>query len=504
MFEKLKHSIGASIKAWGFSSYEGANNSTVRTQVPYRNLEVRKDIDSFTRSELLRKYRWLRANLGLVRRLVNGTAQYAVGTGIVPSATTLDPAWNALSDTWFKDWASSKDVDVTGRQNLWSLSYSAVTHMIGDGECFTAKVLRTDEKTGLSVPQIQLFEANEIGDAAKTTNPPETTDGLGLDEFSKTTFYRVLSDDTGKNYRDIPADQMVHLYDTERAGQIRGLTWLYHGVNSLVDIMDLTAMEKQTTKVHSTLAAAVKSKSATAGPGGLSGQLQSLLTKAQRTADPTAQNAYFEKMFGGGFIPFLNDGEELQLLSSSRSSAVFTGFLDWLVRDIAWGFGVSPEFIWAVSGMGGANTRFILEDASWFFSSVQQMLIDDWMKPIRTFALANAMLLNKKNPGLGLPPCKDPRWWEAHYQTPRKVSVDEGKTGQLDIDRLAVGMETLDDWWGANRGTSGMAKAKKRIDEVAELQAYAKTKGVEYEEVFPPQAGAAKKQEGPADRPSMK
>ena len=58
------------------------------------------------------------------------------------------------------------------------------------------------------------------------------------------------------------------------------------------------------------------------------------------------------------------------------------------------------------------------------------------------------------------------------------------------------------DWWGANHGAKGMEKAKKRVDEVAELKAYAKSKGLEYEDVFPPQSGAAKKQEGPADRPS--
>jgi len=493
--EKLIKPLAQSIVAWsGFSSFGGANYTSSRSFAPYFPLDARREVDTWTRVELLRKFRWLRNNVGLVRRLVNGTARYSVGGGIIPRSTTTDETWNKLSDAWFDNWASNKKVcDIEGRHNFWAMQRQCARGVVGDGEMFTQLIGNMEgthpDDTVLGTPQLQNYESHEIADSS--SKPDDTVDGLVLNKYNKATAYRVIVDQSG-NYVDIPAEAMVHAYDPERIGQLRGITWLYHGVNSLIDIMDLGALEKQSVKVHSMLAVAVKNKAGEAGGTGLTGTLQTLVTKAQKQANPTLQQATLEKAFGGGMIPWLNSDEELQLLTSNRPSPTFTGFLDWLVRDIAWGFGTSPEFVWSLAGMGGANTRMILEDAQWFFQEVQQIVIESWSAPIRTWVLAKAMKMNERDSALGIPRCKDPQWWNCTWQVPPRITVDQGRDGQLEIDRLLVGFNTIEDYWSA-RGHDGREKIVARIREVKFAQEQCAKEGVRYEDVFPPQAGAAAK-----------
>ena len=501
----------------GFTAFEGANYSTARSFIVAPTLDQKQQIDSYSRVELLRRYHWLRNNIGLVRRLVNGSVRYAVGQGIAPKSMSKDEPWNVAADEWFNRVASNKALfDYEGRIDYYRAQIQVGTTMAGEGEIFTNCVEPAGK--GDYIPKFQLLAPARINGAfgasskAGLSDDECIIDGLVLDKAStRVKRYRVPNQPTDpnpKDWVDLDADNVIHTYDPERVGQLRGITWLYHGVNSLIDMLDLTSLEKHAVKVHSTLAAVVKNKIGNAGNSGLTGQLSKLLTTSQMQAaqanDPTLKNQLLQKIFGGGLVPFLSPDEELELLSSDRPSPVFTGFLDWLVRDIAWGFGVSPEFIWAVAGMGGANTRYILADAQWFFTYIGSLIVNEWAQPVRLRMLSAAMLANQRNPKLGIPQCKDPNWMAAdavHWQRPPKITADAGKEAQANIDLLANGMQTWNDYWGG-LGADGDRKVVERITEVADamvaVKNIAKAKGLDpeteltYAAVFPMGADAPK------------
>lgn len=471
------------IQKWGMkvlglggalSSFDGANTSTARSQVMPLSFDQRKQITPYTRKQLLTKYHSLRNNVGLVKRLVAGAARYAVGTGISPKAMTSDEEWNKLHDDWFEQVAVNPLLfDYEGRVHYYRAQKTVAMSVMGEGEIFTNCVDPEELGPEYYIPQFQLIAAAKVDNAGDTAKD-NLFDGLVLDrDTNRVLKYRIPNTADNKGgYTDLDAEHVIHTYDPERVGQLRGITWLYHGVNSLIDILDLTALEKHAAKVHSALAAAVKNKSGNTGNSGLTGQLEALLTKAQQQQlqgmNPNARNAVLERIFGGGIVPFLNADEELQLLTSSRPSPVFTGFLDWLVRDIAWGFGVSPEFIWALAGMGGANTRTILADAQSFFTDIATMVIDGWAAPVRNRMVAAAILANQKNSALGIRDCKDPLWrTKIHWQTPPRITADPGKEAQANIDLLNNGMNTWADFWGG-QGKTGRAKIQERIREVAQ------------------------------------
>lgn len=470
--------------------FMGSVDGPTRTSTAAMPTDTRREITSFTRQQLLRKSRWLYNNMGLIRRFVKGTARYSVGSGILPIPMTPNQEFNDSVIKYIGDWADSPLLcDVRGKQTFWRMQRSALHGMFRDGEAFFLKASGEEEVLSdgvtkiLSVPQLQWLEAQSFGNLNSSMYGKDTEgfiDGVRCTPVGRVTEYRMLLDSSATAMdlsatRRISRNDVIHLYDHERASQIRGLPWLYHGENSALDILDLTALEKHATKLHAALAAAIKKRTAEAGKGGLTNDLR----KRQGTdAQGKSRVIAFENFFGGAGILQLGLDEEFQLLTSSRPSMTFSGFLDYLIRDIAWGFGVSPEFIWSVAGLGGPNLRFILEDAKWFFEDIQDMVVTYFIIPVYMWVLARG--IERKE--LIVPAdVLDP--YEAVFQGPAKITVDQGKEGNLELERLKNGCGTWDEFWAA-RGKTGKQMIRKRIDELADAIEYAKEKNVPFDYVI--------------------
>jgi len=323
-----------------------------------------------------------------------------------------------------------------------------------------------------------------------------------MNAFGRALEYKFLKDKDPRAmdlsaYRKVPADAVMHVLDDERASQVRGLPWMYHGMNSAIDIIDLVALEKVAVKLHSAMAAAIKKKTGEAGRGGFTGDLVKI---RGANADGKKKVTTFENFAGGAGILQLDLDEEFQLFTSNRPSTTFSGFIDFLVRDMAWGFGVSPEFIWAVAGMGGPNSRVILEDAKWFFEEIQDLLVDLFVRKTYTWVTARSMARGE------LRECRDPRWWVCDFIGPSKITIDQGREGQLELDRLNAACSTWEEYWAA-RGKSGKKMVRKRIDELADAMKYAEEKDVPFEYVIsmkPGTPGTGDDEEDPKPAPGRK
>lgn len=461
-------------------------------------IDSRREVTYRTRIELVKKSRWLSNNLGIYRRFTNGTARYAVGCGIVHSPATEDKPWNVLADSYFDDWASNEVIcDVRGRINFWKMQKSLCQAMIRDGDGFAIKVGNGTQtlpsgKNVPGLPQLQWLESNYVANlqnysSINGVDDEGFKDGIRSNSFGKVAAYRVLQDTQPNLYdlRDsliIPADAMRHVYDAERATAIRGLPWAYHGMNSALDIMDAVSLEKAAWKLHSTLAGSIKKKSGDAGKGSFSGDL---LKVPGTTGDGKPRVIAYENFASGAAILQLGLDEEFELFSSKRPNTAFAEFVNFLVRDMAWGFGVSPEFMWSVAGLTGPNSRLVIEDCNWFFEEVQDLIVNLLCRPIYTWVISRAIIRGE------LPECKDPNWWRCHWQGPAKVTIDEGRAGILELAQIDAGLGTREEFW-AKRGRGGRKQMMARVDEIADEKAYCKSKGVDYAEyrVMKPGANA--------------
>lgn len=450
--------------------------------------DSRREVTRFTREQLVKKSRWLYNNMGLVRRFVKGIARYTVGSGICPIPVTGDVKFDEFLETYFDNWADYPQlVDVREKQDFWSMTSKVLQGMFKDGDDFVLKAPTADEvlSTGfelVGLPRLQWIEQQQVGNLNGSLYDRDQEgfqEGVLCDQYGAALKYRVLEDISPDNYdlkkgRIIERSNMLHIFDVERASQVRGLPWLYHGVNSALDIVDLLALEKHATKLHAAMAAAIKKRTADAGKKGFTGDL----TKQRGVnADGKKRVVAFENFMGGAGILQLALDEEFQLLTSGRPNLTFTGFIDYLIRDMAAGFGVSADFIWATADTGGTNVRMILEDAKWFFEELQDFMIRSFCRPVYMWVIARGIQRGEIVVPAGLNP------YATLWQGPAKVTVDQGKEGNLELERLKNGCGTWEEYWNA-RGKSGRKQVRRRIDEIAEAMKYAEEKKVPFDYVF--------------------
>lgn len=463
------------------SAFVGADDSPTRTATSGHPLDSRREFPEYTRHELLKKARWLRNNMGLIKRMVRGCARYSIGSGLSHIPNTGDKAFNTRAERYFDDWASSPALsDLRGKMSFWKMQDFVTQGLIGDGEIFGLKV---NNPLFQGLPALQLMETQTCANGASGTPRNDGfIEGIRENEFGAAVNFRFLRDKKpgqmdNMSWEDRPATSVLHVMDHDRAGQRHGLTWFHHGENCAIDILDLRALEKVAVKVHSTFAAAIKRKDmGLAQKSSFSGDL--VKKPNVRAGGPVVS---YENFAGGAAMLNLNDGEEFQLLTSNRPNMTWTSFIDFLVRDIAWGLGVSPEFIWSVAGMGGANTRFILEDAKWFFEYIQRIMVETFCQPVYAWVIADA--IDRK---LLEPPSAEfaEEFARCLWQGPAKITVDIGKEGNLEIERLKHSLTSWDDIY-AGRGQNGRKMLTKRIDELKEVMDECKAKGVPFELIFP-------------------
>jgi len=106
-----------------------------------------------------------------------------------------------------------------------------------DGECF---VLKTRDRLGL--PSIQLIETHRIGGEDFAAG---ITDGVRLDAWGAPSAYRLIED---RGPRDVPAFQMLHVFEPEHISAVRAAPTIQHSINHVIDEMELLALEKHAVK----------------------------------------------------------------------------------------------------------------------------------------------------------------------------------------------------------------------------------------------------------------
>lgn len=395
--------------AQALSSWGGANDSYARGYVYTPTTDVRRDLDSFSRTDLLKKARWLVQNVGLAKRSCEGVARYAVGNGIVPQARSKDQAWNVEAEKLWAGWSErERNFDLGGQTNFYDAQQLVLNMVARDGEMFVVPV-----DLGRRDGMIRFLDASCIGNSTVTDNE-KYIDGVKIDANNRPVAYR-LALDNGKS-SDLPADQVMHLRRYNAAGRLRGVTWLHHAVLSLQDISEIIAFTKQSVKLTSQIGFIIKSDG-TSGPAPFGAR-----STVTSTGEPTIK---IQDIYQGSYIPRLKPGETIESFLHQNPNDNVTAFLNYLCRDIAWGIGVSPEILWSVVGLQGTTARLVLADAQTFFDGLATMVIRQFCQPVWRWWVWRSI----RNGTLREP--SDGAWDAVEWIPPMGVTVDFGRDGTL-------------------------------------------------------------------------
>lgn len=176
--------------------------------------------------DLARNNPWARrANLIRVRN--------TVGRGILPKFRGPEGQVERLRDLW-DAWAGTLECSSDGRRTFSGIQ-SQVMRTIGESGEVLVRRRRRRAEDGLTVPlQLELLEPDFL-DTAKDQNlrnGGQIFQGIEFDPIGRRVAYWLFREHPGETSivtrgrlesRRVPASEILHVYDAERAGQVRGI-----------------------------------------------------------------------------------------------------------------------------------------------------------------------------------------------------------------------------------------------------------------------------------------
>jgi capsid protein len=469
------------------SGYDGANDSPRRGMLYWPTTDTRLEASPLSRWEMRRRAHWLYANMGIARRLVNGSARL-IGVQ-TPQPDTSSEEWNTLMFENFMERMSSPLLfDRAGKFDFFEGQLQMERVARKDG--FILPVLTESEAGGA---QVCFYESHQLVNPLKPAKGEKWLDGVLTDSKHRHVEYSLRDALAAEQIRRIDAADALYYGRFESWGEVHPMSVLAPAVNHLVDIVETRADVKHAIKRSSQFG--VVKETATGqitglGQGGVGGPVVSTqITKP----DGTTQDINWEVVTGSAMTPNLKPGETLKVIHDERPGPNQRDFERDLIADCAGALDLPTDALFFVAGVTGPGIRYNMADIRrWVL--VQNIRRARWNQRFYATYVAKEMKAGR------VPACPDAKFWKATWLNMADPTIDLGKEGNLAVVQLDAGLTTWADEWG-EQGAWWKTKIKQRCREVAyakrEVVQAAKEFGLEtpeptldYREVFPPRAGA--------------
>ena len=392
---------------------------TERSLVWARATDSREDITDVDRMRLVALSRKVYYNNAIVKSAITDIARYSVGGGIRVMPKSGDENWDELAKAWWSSWCNYPEV--SGKFDFQTLQLLISESLDRDGEIF---IVLTKSKDGCCA-QLQLVEGHRVQTPPDLEGKEGLFDGVQTDRFGRALAYYIIN--SAGDFKKIDAEDMIHIFEPERADQVRGYPRIAVAINTVLDRDELLRLEMQATKAASTISLVATSKNG--GGAGIFG--------------PTAQddNKTLETVWGGGALIRLRNDQDIKSFQLNRPNDRLDQHLEQYIRAACLGLQLPYEFVWDSSKVSGANTRLITAKAARRFEQRQNLLIAQALRRIWRYAAAVAIKNN------ALP--ETANWFETDWIPPRSITVDHGRDAQSDIALVEAGLMSRAEYFGS-------------------------------------------------------
>lgn len=272
------------------------------------------------------------ANHWAAQRAKAVIASNVIGSGIKPTAKDNE----ALSELLYRV-CSGTQLDPRRRKTLYAIQELALGAVVESGECLIVRQRRTRsqmQRLRIDIPlQIQVLEADYLDELVDGMLPNGNfaIQGVEFDDIGAIVAYHLFEQHPGEVFqwsrqesRRVPAEDVIHLFEEWRPGQVRGLPW---GVSAMVKMRDLSDYEdaqllKQ--KLSAALVGFIKDS-------GIGGPL-----------DPLFDNNGVPETLSPGTMEYLRPGEDV-VFSTPPQVSGFKDFSQINARAIAAAYNVTYE-----------------------------------------------------------------------------------------------------------------------------------------------------------------
>lgn len=376
-----------------------------------------------------------------------------IGTGIIPRAKRITDLKKKqrYTDLW-ENWCKNSDAD--GVLNFYGQQTLAVGAWLEAGEVFVRLRYRR-ASSGMQVPlQVQLIEAEFVPmlDADNWPGMPagnRIRSGIELDNSGRRVAYWVYRDhpndytsqnvDVSKLVR-VPASQMLHIFEPERPGQLRGVPEFAAVLARLRNVADFDDAVLERQKLANLFMAFIKKNMPTSGDG-----------IDPMTGMPIDYNAAGEPLaaLAPGMMQELLPGEEMQFANPPEAGTTYAEYMRQQNVGTAAGQGLPYEIMSGdIKEVSDRTLRIIINEFRRYAEQRQwQIVIPMLCQPVREAWVDQAVIVGEIERA-DINDCKMVEWAPHGWQYIHPVQDAQGKEIEVDAgfrSRSSVISERGDD-----------------------------------------------------------
>lgn len=347
----------------------------------------------------------------------------------------LDERLNTLIEYEWKKWGKAKNCHAGGTLSWSDIQRLCLNSIIESGEVFVRFVSQQfgDSKVPLG---LEILEADFLDDdyTGLESNGNRVRMGVEINEWGRPVAYHFLTYHPGdyqfsygniaqKRRVRVPAEEVIHLYTTERPGQTRGITAFASAIMRLNNLKGYEEAEIIAARASSAMMGFVR-------------------TPDQELFEDGTFDDQSVLDFAPGSIRRLAPGEEMQFFSPSRPDDAFTPFVAQMLRAVASGVGcsytqVSSDF----SQSNYSSSRLELLETRAHYRTLQQYMIETLCQRVYEKWMDMAVMSGAlRLPGFDIDP---DRYYESKWIAPAAQFVDPQKEAEAYKSLVRSGIMTL-------------------------------------------------------------
>lgn len=403
------------------------------------------DIIAASSPMLRARTRQLIRDFPYLARAIRIMVDYTVGTGIQFQSTveTADGARDKKRITQIEDavkwWMD--EADAAGKLHYYEIMRLAKRQDLESGEFIIVKTFPKIPNQYIPYA-LQIYEADWLTGTKDnystngidiTAAPNDTEIRQGIEYYKQTGRVKGFwfqNPNYGGPEVYVPAENVVHGFETLRPQQLRGVTAYAPGILIANDLDSYLDAEIDGAKLAAKWLAIVKSPDPAARQLGLPTQTGANGTDIQKLEE-----------LENSIIEYLRPGEDIEFASSNRPGATFQPFVRLLLTMLSITTGVPYELISGdYQGLNFSTARIVRNDFSQQLRPISSRHIRQFGLPTVTTAIDIAVMTGKLTlPGYWQNPR---RYWSSEWQPPGMDAVDPLREAKGQIESISYGLKS--------------------------------------------------------------
>lgn len=348
------------------------------------------------------KSRWLARNSSSMKRFlmllsinVVGKKGFIFESGVRRQDMTKDVTLNRRVETDFRKW--SKRPTTCGKLSMTDLQNQAIKSLARDGEFIWERVFNPIYNDGIAINSL---EADMLDETLNTVHPETGNQirmGVEVDKFNRHIAYHFLeqhpgdftwySHNTLRRHRRVLADNIIHVYVSDRAAQTRGEPWATTVINSVKMLDGYREAETMSRRLRAAVMGFFKK---------MLPKSEGIEELADNEEDEDRER--LEMSVEPGKFQELPAGLEMQQFDPGGSQTDYAAFEGQVKKDIAMGLGISVmSHGMETKGVSYSAGRTVRQEDLDFYEVIQEFIIDRALTTVFSWWLPRRLIQDDAN-----------------------------------------------------------------------------------------------------------